>query len=87
MPADAVVAEPRDEVQGAMPVDHSPNSSARAGRWPDRNRLICRAGRGRDGEKFPVGRSHVQPLVRAVFADAGDEGLHRDDGSSSSACL
>ena len=31
------------------------------------------------GEKFPVGRSHV-PLVRAVLADADDEGLDRLGG-------
>ena len=40
-------------------------------------RQLPALGEAAQGEKFPVRRAHV-PLVRAVLADAGDEGLQRE---------
>jgi hypothetical protein len=42
-------------------------------------RQLPALGEAAQGEEFPVRRAHV-PLVRAVFADASDEGSRRKTG-------
>ena len=70
VPAHAVVAEAREKFQGP--------SLAKRIHVPVLNRQVAALGEAADGQKFPVRRPHVL-LVRAVLADAGDEGLHGND--------